>query len=218
MGKVKGQFDFCRMTWGHLSFVQLMSCQCGVKGGRGAALLTRAPRPPDGTALPLPLPRPPGGVGEQGPGRGPPRGPASEGGKPLCLPVEPGQSPSAHSSCRWRPFADGCRSKDTSSTRTLFPSLAGFWDLGGPTLGSLTPNLCFALVGQSCALDQSCGRRWPWPRDFLAPWSPVHGSQSPPAIVTLLPVTHPHCPVSPPDIFPVSLLEPEICWPLWAWF
>lgn len=47
MGKVKGQFDFCRMTWGHLSFAELMSCQCRVKGGRGAALLMRAHRPLD---------------------------------------------------------------------------------------------------------------------------------------------------------------------------
>lgn len=219
MGKVKGQFDFCRMTRGHLSFVQLMSCQCGVKGGRGAALLTRAPRPPPGRdSADAPAPAPARRCGGAGPWKGSTPGTGLRGRKaPL-----PAWGTRAKPQCPLLLSLEAVRGWLSFQRHFLHQNAVSlprrFLGPRRPHPGFSDPQPLLCSGGTVSALDQSCGGRWPRPRDFLAPWSPVHGSQSPPAVVTLLPMTRPHCPVSPPDIFPVSLLEPEICWPLWAWF
>lgn len=77
MGKVKGQCDFLRMTWGHLSLAELMSCQCAVKGG--GAFNEESPPPLDGAACSSRTGPAcssctrPGGPGEHSPGGGPRR-------------------------------------------------------------------------------------------------------------------------------------------------
>lgn len=50
MGEVNGQSHFCRVTWGHLSLAELMSCQC--RQGCGCSQ-GRAGRGTDGSPSPF---------------------------------------------------------------------------------------------------------------------------------------------------------------------
>lgn len=224
MGKVKGQFDFCRMTRGHLSFAELMSCQCGVKGGRGGCCTDESPAPP-GRGPARRSCTQPGGPGEHGlggaldgPGRGLALGLASKEGRPFSL-RKPMQSGTAPWSFNWEPFLGGFLPKSLLPHGTLCfsPSeISRIWEmprcvLWPPTLASLSDTV-------------RCPRKELWgplalteglPSQLVScPWvraTSCHRGWTPQAQCSCPGLTIPHLP---------SILVPDAgaCQPLWAWF